>query len=148
MLRAGDPFVENGETSYVSTYRILLIEDNPFFQGIWNSIIGRATNASYSLDWANTDFIASEMLEKNEYDLIISDIILPGKKTGIDIWKEHDCKNSLYIFVSSIPEEAFHEFMKQNDKQADHFIQKPLNLNYCIEFMATVIRDGLRSKVA
>lgn len=128
-------------------FKILLIEDNPFFKGIWDSIIGRATKSSYELDWAVNDFVASELIEKNDYDLIISDIILAGTKTGIDLWIEHDCKDSTYIFTSSIPQEVFLEFMKQTDKAPVPFIAKPLNLNYCIGFLSQVILKGQRSKI-
>lgn len=132
----------------MSTFKILLIEDNPFFQGIWESIIGRATASPFKLDWANNDFIATEMLDKNKYDLIIADIILAGSRTGIDIWKEHACKDSFVIFVSSIPQEAFFELIKQTGKHHNHFISKPLNLNYCINCLAQVILNKQRNKAS
>jgi DNA-binding NtrC family response regulator len=123
----------------MSTLRILLIEDNPFFQTLWESIIGRATASAYTIDWANTDFIAEEMLENNKYDIIISDIILTGSRTGFDIWKKYDSKDCCFIFSSSMPIEHFYECLKQFDKKPHHFIPKPLKINDCSKYIANVI---------
>lgn len=121
------------------TYKILLIEDNPFFVSIWDSIIGRATSSAYKLDWANTDFIAAEMIEKTDYDIIISDIILTGSKTGFDIWKDFKPKaQCCFIFSSSMPEDQYYECLKHLDKKPDQFLQKPLKINSCIRYVSEV----------
>jgi len=126
--------------------KILLIEDNPFFYGIWNSIIGRATNSPYKLDIAINDFIAIEMIGKTNYDIIISDIILSGRKTGFDIWKDIDTQNCIFVFASSVPIEKFAELTAKVEKKHDGFIQKPLNLNHCVNFLSQVILKEQRLK--
>lgn len=128
----------------MKSFKILLIEDNPFFKGLWSGIIARATSSPFQLDWANNDFIASEMLAKNTYDLIISDIILSGRKTGIDLLQEADIKGSFFIFASSIPEDAYFEFTSIKKRKADCFVHKPLNPTYCTELLSAIFRHDLR----
>lgn len=122
----------------MKTFRILLIEDNSFFLGIWDSIIGRSTNSPYKLDWANTDYIAREMLETNKYDIVISDIILTGSKTGFDIWKDFNAQNCCFIFSSSMPQEDYDACIKELNKRPDRFIPKPLKINECVRYISEV----------
>lgn len=127
-------------------YKVLLVEDNPFFQNIWNSILLRALH-EYQLDWAVSESAASKLMSDTTYDIIISDIFLSGSKTGVDLWKKTDPKLSRFIFSSGISCEKFALFAHE-EHLPYFFIEKPLNVDHCVNLISAIALGEQRFKYA
>jgi CheY-like chemotaxis protein len=127
-------------------YKVLLVEDNPFFQNIWNSILSQSLH-SYQLDWAVSENAAAKLLAETTYDIIIADIFLSGSKTGVDIWKSINPEQSKFIFSSSISQEKFELFAIDEDRPY-YFIEKPLNTEHCINLISLIALGEKRFKFA
>ncbi|WP_409479631.1 hypothetical protein [Pseudobdellovibrio sp. HCB154] len=96
------------------TYKILLIEDNPFVLQVWRAILAQAL-WSHKLDWATSEKAATKFLGKSDYDIIISDFPLT-KKTH----QEH-CSYIL-TYTDKAPS------IVGSEDQPHYFLQKPLNM--------------------
>lgn len=107
--------------------RILLVDDDPDYSEIV-SIKLREKNFT-NIDIAKNGKEALEKIEKNGYDLIILDVMMP-EKDGIDVALEimsnEKFKNTKFIFLT-----AFGEDMYAAGKYIDQSIAKQLGaLNF------------------
>ena len=118
------------------TYKVLLIEDNPFFLHIWNLIMSQAVH-SFKLDWAVSEKAAAKLMSENYYDIIISDIFLSGSKTGVDIWKTVNPESCTFIFASSIAKSSFEKFVTDEDRPYV-FLEKPLDIDNCVNIICQI----------
>lgn len=122
--------------------KILVIEDDPMFEPIWDHII---TNVSPKIEfyWASNPLQAQELIykSKNEgwsYDLIISDIYLSSSITGIDLWSRFG-QTENFLLISSIDNYKLIEKAKQKGKTPPPYIQKPLNPVECKNLISSLI---------
>lgn len=128
------------------THKILLIEDNPFFLHAWNAIMSRAVH-SYKLDWAVSEKAAAKLLKEQDYDVIISDIFLSGKKAGLEIWKTVNPDRGTFIFASSVEEKKFNDYIAGEDRPY-LFLKKPLDIETCVIAMTHITLEGPRHWIA
>lgn len=113
--------------------RILIVEDDLSNQPLWQYIIDRVGNP-IKHHWATNIQEAEELIEKNNgnltpFDLIISDIFLPGPKTGLDLWERHySSQKGKIILVSGIEQ---NEIMNYIGKQQGRptFLSKPIAID-------------------
>ncbi len=81
--------------------KILVIDDEPDITFV---LEGMLSKEGYAVDTAGSVADAEEKMEKNNYDLILADIVL-GSETGVDILREVKTKNlnSIVIFMTGFP---------------------------------------------
>lgn len=119
------------------TATILLVEDeNPVRMFCTHAL----KNKGYTVIEATSGEEALEIFkkEKNNIDLIISDVIMPGI-TGPSLIEEIKRSNPSIkvIFISGYAEEAFSDH--KNLKEGFHFLSKPFTLTQ----LATLVKDVL-----
>ncbi|AZZ36160.1 hypothetical protein CIK05_04915 [Bdellovibrio sp. qaytius] len=129
------------------TYKVLLIEDNPFFLQLWNLILSQSVH-SHKLDWAVSEKAAAKLINEHYYDIVISDIFLSGSKTGVDIWRTINPEACTFIFASSIEKNSFEEFVTEEEERPYLFLEKPLDVDKCINCISEITLAGPGLKYA
>jgi DNA-binding response OmpR family regulator len=115
---------------------ILLVEDDLSLQPLFDAII-HDIDPKIEIDWATSAETACQILEdtsqargKIPYDLIIVDIFLEGKITGVDLWTL--CQTVFpkmpALLMSQLPVSKYYDFVGKEEICAP-FLQKPLNLS-------------------
>lgn len=123
--------------------KILVIDDD---QLVARSLARLLENEGFTLSWADNGEKALEIISENEFDLIISDIRLPGMD-GIEInsriknhLKEKNKKEIPVIFITGYSDEkSYNE--AQNLNPSD-FIYKPFDKEKFIGSIKSAIREG------
>lgn len=116
---------------------VLILEDDYTFKPLWTSVIKQCLPDA-QLDWVQTEEAAERLIQLRrnngqKYDLIISDIFLSGKKTGIDLWSRHSSATDNFIFVSSLSRDTFFSLVPQKEGSDPIYLQKPLRVSLCID---------------
>jgi PAS domain S-box-containing protein len=119
------------EITSVEKY-ILLVEDETALSDIQYKILTQEP-CRHKVDIANSGQIAMNLFDKNEYDFICLDYILPGKINGMDVYHHIRKTNRTVpiLFVSGNIEflESIKE-LKQNDSYIDHLSKPCKNFDY------------------
>lgn len=118
--------------------KILLVEDNEIAQMINSKIL---TSVKFNVDVAENYWRAINLYSKNQYDLILLDIGLPGK-SGIDLCKEirkQEQNSDTHIPIIALT--AFGEFAEDDcyDAGVDAFAVKPLYHSQLIELVCRLL---------
>ncbi|MBK7632061.1 MAG: response regulator transcription factor [Ignavibacteriales bacterium] len=116
--------------------KILIIEDDPAIRtGINESL----TNEGYSTSEADTGIIGFELAHNKKFDLIILDLILPGKD-GIEICKDlrSDGIKTPIIMVTSRKEEI--DKIMGLEIGADDYVTKPFSIRELLARIKSLIR--------
>lgn len=81
--------------------KILVIDDEPDITFTLKAILSKE---GYAVDTAGGSAEAKEKMAQNDYDIILSDIVL-GSETGVDILREVKNRklNSLVVFMTGYP---------------------------------------------
>lgn len=134
---------------YRARPRILVIEDDvtlrPFLTGLINKI-----DPSIQVDW---EFSVAAFLEHEKerplpswpkYDMVLTDIYMPDKATGIDVWKyfrEHSPLTPV-VLMSGLTQ---HEFFKsmQHEIYTPPYLEKPLSGAECRLMIEGILDRGL-----
>lgn len=124
------------------TYKILLIEDNPFSFQTWQLVLSQSL-WSYKLDWAVNEKAANKLMAKTSYDIIISDVVLSGRQTGIDIWRTIDPQHCHFIFATRIKASEFASLVAGEDRPYC-LLEKPLNVGRCMQLIQQLTRSSLK----
>jgi CheY-like chemotaxis protein len=109
-----------------SEKNILLVEDETAISEVQNRILTKEP-CNHRVDIANNGKIAMDLLEKNKYDLVSLDYILPGDINGMDLYHHIRLSDKTIpiLFVSGNIEflESIRE-LKQKDTNVD-LLSKP-----------------------
>jgi DNA-binding response OmpR family regulator len=85
------------------------------------------------VDIADNSRVAMELVDKNKYDLISLDYVLPGKLNGMDVYHHIRKKNQTIpvLFISGNIEflESIKE-LKRHDPYIDHLSKPCKNIDY------------------
>ncbi|WP_022664013.1 hybrid sensor histidine kinase/response regulator [Desulfospira joergensenii] len=122
--------IDNGKLS--SGKYILLVEDEPAISGVQYKILTQKP-CNHRVDIAGNGQIAVDLFDRNDYDLVSLDYILPGGLNGMDVY-HHIRKTDRIVpilFISGNIEflESIKE-LKQNDPYIDHLSKPCRNLDY------------------
>jgi PAS domain S-box-containing protein len=124
--------IEEKRESIIFKKYILIVEDESAISDVQCSILTREP-FSHKVDVADNAQIAMDLLNRNEYDLISLDYVLPGSINGMDIY--HDIRKTnrtvpvLFIsgnieFLESIKD------LQQKDPFIDHLSKPCKNIDY------------------
>lgn len=115
--------------------RILVVEDEKDIQNIIKAFL---ENAEYKVETADDGLDAINLIQKNNYDLILLDIMLP-KIDGFTVC-EMIRKNSnipIIILTALTDEESQ---LKGFDKLADDYITKPFSMPIVLKHIEAIFR--------
>ena len=121
--------------------KILVVEDEKDIQNIIKAFL---ENAEYKVETADDGLDAINLIQKNNYDLIILDILLP-KIDGFTVC-EMIRKNSnvpIIILTALTDEESQ---LKGFDKLADDYITKPFSMPVLLKHIEAIFRRTNNSK--
>ena len=111
---------------------ILLVEDEPAISDVQYRILTQDP-CNHKVDTANSGQVAMDLFDRNEYDFVSLDYILPGKTNGMDVYN-HIRKTNITIpilFISGNIEllESI-KTLKQKDTKVDHLSKPCQNKDY------------------
>ncbi len=117
--------------------RIIVVEDD---NNILELITYNLTENSYEVDTAQTGNDALEKIIKNNYDLIVLDIMLPGVN-GIDICKtiRNDYKSNVPIIMLTAKSEEIDKLLGL-ELGADDYMTKPFSVRELVARVKTILR--------
>ncbi len=123
--------------------RILILEDDFTFKPLWTSVIKHECPNAH-VDWVQTEEAAERCIKLRkkmgqEYDLVIADIFLSGRKTGIDLWTRFGETIKNFVFVSSLPREKFDTLISAAENNYPVYIQKPLRASVCADVVRKIL---------
>ena len=121
--------------------KILVVEDEKDIQNIIKAFL---ENAEYKVETADDGLDAINFIQKNNYDLILLDIMLP-KIDGFTVC-EMIRKNSnvpIIILTALTDEESQ---LKGFDKLADDYITKPFSMPIVLKHIEAILRRTDNSK--
>jgi DNA-binding response OmpR family regulator len=108
--------------------RILYVDDDADLRGI---VKDQLNAVGYVMDEAEDGVVATEMLEKGNYDLLLLDINMPGK-TGIDVLKFIRDKGLTCKVIMLTGRVGFTVATESLKLGADDYITKPFNIDYLL----------------
>ncbi|HXG95287.1 MAG TPA: HD domain-containing phosphohydrolase [Blastocatellia bacterium] len=106
------------------TARLLIIDDEPYVLSVLVSILSK----NYECKTASSALEALEYLRVEEYDLVLSDIMMPGM-SGLELLEEisRRCPNTVVILISgNLNIQSAIEAMRRG---AFDYVTKPFNLS-------------------
>ncbi|MBA3010871.1 MAG: PAS domain S-box protein [Desulfobacula sp.] len=111
---------------------ILLVEDEQAISDVQYRILTHEP-CNHKVDIANNGQVAMDLLNRNEYQLLSLDYVLPGKLNGMDVYLHFREKNKTVpvLFISGNIEflESIKE-LKQKDPYIDHLSKPCKNIDY------------------
>ena len=111
---------------------ILLVEDEPAISGVQYRILSQEP-CNHKVDIANDGQAAMNLFNRNKYDLVSLDYILPGQINGMDVYHHirETSKTIPILFISGNIEflESIKELKKQ-DQYVDHQSKPCINIDY------------------
>jgi CheY-like chemotaxis protein len=122
--------IRTGKTHFENY--ILLVEDETAIADVQYRILTQAP-CNHKVDIANNGQVAMDLFERNKYDLISLDYILPGDINGMDIYHHIRAtdKTIPILFISGNIEflESIKK-LKQKDPYIDHVSKPCKNIDY------------------
>jgi PAS domain S-box-containing protein len=111
---------------------LLIVEDEPAISDVQYNILTHEP-CHHKVDIANNGMVALDLLNRNQYDLISLDYVLPGKFNGMDIYHHIRETNQIIpiLFISGNIEflESIKD-LKKNDPYIDHLSKPCKNIDY------------------
>lgn len=136
-----------------SKKRILIVEDELFWQLVFEKSLKKIDDQLELLFAASADEALKLILENDPFDLIIADQNLRGIKTGLDLWDhlvELQSPDSQalpvvpYILMSGTEKsEFFEKLMPYREQAVPRYIEKPASVNQLSQQLKEVITDCL-----
>ena len=115
--------------------KILVVEDEKDIQNIIRAFL---ENAEYKVETADDGLDAINLIQKNNYDLILLDIMLP-KIDGFTVCEMIRKKSNIPIIIlTALTDEESQ--LKGFDKLADDYITKPFSMPVLLKHIEAVFR--------
>ncbi|WP_246540569.1 ATP-binding protein [sulfur-oxidizing endosymbiont of Gigantopelta aegis] len=159
-LFAGDASLENNlvKTKPLSPrlFKVLLAED---IEANATLAILRLEHQGHQVHWVKNGEDAIEESQKNDYDLILMDLLMP-EKTGIEatlaireLEKQSNFNtgsktDSKHITIIALTAGLMGEkFQQCFDAGIDDIVEKPVNFDYLFDVMESIVPEGLGKRV-
>lgn len=113
--------------------RILVVEDDRIQWPLWRHIL-KTVYGNAEIEWQSTEAEAEKLLneaalQNRPFDLVISDIFLKGRDSGIELWNRCGQAATHFVFVSSLSFPNFMALMRSRghqEIQSLYYLQKPV----------------------
>lgn len=127
--------------------QILLVEDDPTCETLLKRAI-HAIDPSAQVSTQESAEAATCAIQQGiqagyKYDLIILDIFLAGKRTGIELWEsiQYRFPATPILITSSLPLENFFKSIGRSSV-APPFLPKPFQLGECQQILTGLLKYG------
>jgi DNA-binding response OmpR family regulator len=90
-----------------------------------------------SVEWMTSGEAAARRMRAGDLDLVISDIFLNGKLTGLDLWEIS--KVDRFILMSVLTPARLSRLALDLPRPLPSYLQKPLDPNECIETIRALL---------
>lgn len=130
--------------------RVLLIDDDPSLEPVFDALL-HEVNTEIDIDYVTSAEAAFERLNEasgiwksTPYDLIIADVFLDGKATGVDVWSlcQEAYPQMPALVMSSLPLNRILELIGRNSINP-LFLQKPFHFASCRRTLQEAFNTGL-----
>ncbi|MCS7232096.1 MAG: response regulator [Elusimicrobiota bacterium] len=121
-------------TEEIRHTKILIVEDD---ENIRESTKDILEENNYSVDTASSFEEAVNKLEKENYNLVISDLSLGKDKTGLELVDIAKNKNKFVVFLLITGQATLESAVESIKKGVDEYILKPINPNELIHKVRT-----------
>jgi two-component system copper resistance phosphate regulon response regulator CusR len=118
--------------------RILLVEDEPDAARMLAKGLREQT---FAVDIAADGESALEQAELNDYDLVILDVLLPGKD-GFEVCREMRAAGSATPILMLTARDAVEDRIEGLDTGADDYLTKPFNFHEMLARVRALLRRG------
>jgi CheY-like chemotaxis protein len=113
--------------------KVLVVEDDRIQWPLWESIL-KSAYSDVEIDWETTEAGAEALLRyayqnNSPYNLVVSDIFLEGRDTGIDLWNRYGEAAYNFIFVSGLTTKNFDALMSTMSNLrggGPYYLEKPI----------------------
>ena len=115
-----------------SDKHILILEDETAISKVQNKILSQEP-CRHKVDIADTGSVAMALFDKNQYDVISLDYVVPGKYNGLDIYQYIRKKDRTVPVLFASGNLEFLESiakLKQEDPHIDHLTKPFTNMDY------------------
>ena len=109
--------------SSVKSARVLLVEDD---EGVRHFVHRTLDKMGYQVDLAENGELALKQLHDNpDYDLVLTDIVMPGAVSGLDLYSriQNACSNTQVLCMTGYSEQL------DADLDEKHLLRKPFQRN-------------------
>jgi two-component system OmpR family response regulator len=110
----------------MTSLKILVVEDDPVTRTL---LTKRLIKAAYTVEIAEDGLVAIEKLARQFYDVVLTDLMMPGGVDGIDVLEEAkriNIKTEVVLITAHASVDNAIEAMK---KGAVDYLQKPINFD-------------------
>jgi DNA-binding NtrC family response regulator len=119
--------------SFVSPTRVLVIEDEPSWQAILSHSLRQCNGGNIQLRFVRSAKQALDVIYKErKFDLILSDHLLDGEVTGLDLWAK--CRSQFlsqpFILISAKKRSTISSQLSNIDERVPLIIEKPFDLKH------------------
>lgn len=122
--------------------KVLIVEDDLSLRPLWTQALEKvAPNAQ--IQWALTEEAAERAIRGRaqfgeKFDVVIADIFLSGRRTGIDLWKRYGVKGSEFILVTAAAPSMFTHLLEDSVHKPECLF-KPLKFEECVAACARLL---------
>lgn len=116
--------------------RVLLVEDDSM---IGEAIRAALKDASYATDWVKNGQTALNTLSRQQYDLVLLDLGLPGKD-GLEVLNSIRTKGNPVPLLIITARDGLDERIHGLDEGADDYVLKPFEMAELLARMRAVLR--------
>jgi len=117
--------------------KILAVEDDPFTLKMLEK---KLTKEGYDIETASDGIEAGKLISQKYYDIIITDLIMPGGVDGIDVLEAAKNKNKQTEVILLTAHASVENAVEAMRKGAADYLQKPVNF-YELTLRMEKIRD-------
>jgi DNA-binding NtrC family response regulator len=110
----------------MQTLKILVVDDDPVTRSLLQK---RLTKENYEIELAENGVEAIEMVAKQHFDTVLTDLMMPGGVDGIEVLesvKKQNLKTEVILITANATVDNAIEAMK---KGATDYLQKPINFD-------------------
>ncbi len=118
--------------------RVLLVEDSPTQAEALRSLL---ETANYEVELAATGEAGLELFERGKFDIVISDIVMPGALDGYELCrriKQGRRRNTPVILLTSLADSL--DIIHGLEAGADNFLTKPYESEHLLERVSHLLR--------
>ncbi len=130
---------------------ILVVDDDPVIRRLLEQ---RLLKENYKVDVAEDGYVAERMLKESKYDIVLTDLMMPGDIGGIEVLeiaKELDSRIEVVLITAHSSVDTAVAAMK---KGANDYLEKPINFDELflridkIANMQTILRSAQDLRIA
>jgi len=116
--------------------RVLLVEDDPM---IGTAIQEALKDASYAADWVKDGQSALDILQFQQYDILLLDLGLPGKD-GVEVLQRIRAQQNPIPLLIITARDGLEDRIRGLDDGADDYVLKPFAMAELLARMRAVLR--------